>query len=275
MGNPISAYRSTNSEEVVTMITTGIDVGAKNVKVVIQKDGKVLGKGSVLAGLDTATAITQAFDAALKDAGVARDKIEKIYATGAGRKEVHDADDSYTEVGADAAGVAHILPQARTVIDVGAEEGRAIRVDDRGKVIDFAINERCAAGAGAFTEAMARALEVPLEELGPLSLTSTKAVPMNAQCAVFGESEVVSLIHQKTAKRDIARAVHDAMATRITSMARRVGVEPPVALIGGVAHNPGFVDSLRRDLEVEVLVPDDPDFVSALGAALLAAGVAQ
>jgi benzoyl-CoA reductase subunit D len=275
MGNPILAYRSTNSEEVVTMITTGIDVGAKNVKVVIQKDGKVLGKGSVLAGLDTATAITQAFDAALKDAGVARDKIEKIYATGAGRKEVHDADDSYTEVGADAAGIAHILPQARTVIDVGAEEGRAIRVDDRGKVIDFAINERCAAGAGAFTEAMARALEVPLEELGPLSLTSTKAVPMNAQCAVFGESEVVSLIHQKTAKRDIARAVHDAMATRITSMARRVGVEPPVALIGGVAHNPGFVDSLRRDLEVEVLVPDDPDFVSALGAALLAAGVAQ
>ncbi len=257
------------------MITTGIDVGAKNVKVVIQKDGKVLGKGSVLAGLDTATAITQAFDAALKDAGVARDKIEKIYATGAGRKEVHDADDSYTEVGADAAGVAHILPEVRTVIDVGAEEGRAIRVDDRGKVVDFAINERCAAGAGAFTEAMARALEVPLEELGPLSLTSTKAVPMNAQCAVFGESEVVSLIHQKTAKRDIARAVHDAMATRITSMARRVGVEPPVALIGGVAHNPGFVDSLRRDLEVEVLVPDDPDFVSALGAALLAAGVAQ
>jgi benzoyl-CoA reductase subunit D len=275
MGNPIFAYRSTNSEEVVTMITTGIDVGAKNVKVVIQKDGKVLGKGSVLAGLDTATAITQAFDAALKDAGVDRDKIEKIYATGAGRKEVHDADDSYTEVGADAAGVAYILPEARTVIDVGAEEGRAIRVDDRGKVVDFAINERCAAGAGAFTEAMARALEVPLEELGPLSLTSTKAVPMNAQCAVFGESEVVSLIHQKTAKRDIARAVHDAMATRITSMARRVGVEPPVALIGGVAHNPGFVDSLRRDLEVEVLVPDDPDFVSALGAALLAAGVAQ
>jgi benzoyl-CoA reductase subunit D len=257
------------------MITTGIDVGAKNVKVVIQEDGKILGKGLVLAGLDMEGAIVGALDAALKDAGLGRDKIEKLYATGAGRKEVNDADDSYTEVGADAAGVAQIFPEARTVIDVGAEEGRAIRVDGQGKVVDFAVNERCAAGAGAFTEAMARALEIPLEEIGPLSLTSTKAVPMNAQCAVFAESEVVSLIHQKTQKQDIARAVHDAMASRITSMARRVGVEPEVALIGGVARNPGFVDSLRRDLELELLVPEDPEFVSAFGAALLAAGIAK
>jgi len=257
------------------MITTGVDVGAKNVKVVIQEDGKVLGKGGVEAGLDTAAAISRAVEAALKDAGLAHDEIDKVYATGAGRNEVKDADDTYTEVGADAAGAIHLFPEARTVIDVGAEEGRAIRVDERGKVVDFAINERCAAGAGAFTEAMARALEVPLTELGPLSLTSTKAVPMNAQCAVFAESEVVSLIHQKTEKQDIARAVHDAMATRITSMARRVGVEPQVALIGGVAYNPGFVDSLQRDLEMDVLIPEDPEYVSALGAALLAAGIAK
>lgn len=257
------------------MITAGIDVGAKNVKVVIQEDGKILGKGLVLAGLDTQASIKEAFDAALKDAGLTRDKLEKVFATGAGRKEVSDADDSYTEVGADAAGATYLYAQAKTVIDVGAEEGRAIRVDERGKVVDFAINERCAAGAGAFTEAMARALEVPLEELGTLSLTSTKAVPMNAQCAVFAESEVVSLIHAKMEKPDIARAVHDAMATRITSMARRVGVEPEVALIGGVARNPGFVDSLQRDLEVQVLIPEDPEYVSAYGAALLAAGLSK
>jgi len=257
------------------MITTGIDVGAKNVKVIIQEDGKILGKGLVMAGLDAQAPIQGAFDTALKDAGLARDAIEKIFATGAGRKEVADADDSYTEVGADAAGALYLYPEARTVIDVGAEEGRAIRVDERGKVVDFAINERCAAGAGAFTEAMARALEVPLEELGPLSLTSTKSVPMNAQCAVFAESEVVSLIHAKTEKRDIARAVHDAMSTRITSMARRVGVVPEVALIGGVARNPGFVDSLQRDLELAVLIPEDPEYVSAFGAAILAAGIGK
>lgn len=257
------------------MITTGIDVGAKNVKVVIQEDGKILGKSLVVAGLDAKAAIKKAFEAALKDANLSRDKVEKVFATGAGRKEVEDSDDSYTEVGADAAGVSFLYPEARTVIDVGAEEGRAIRVDERGKVVDFAINERCAAGAGAFTEAMARALEVPLEELGPLSLTSTKAVPMNAQCAVFAESEVVSLIHAKTEKQDIARAVHDAMASRITSMTRRVGVEPEVALIGGVAKNPGFLDSLQRDLELEVLVPEHPEYVSALGAALLAASIGK
>lgn len=257
------------------MITTGIDVGAKNVKVIIQEDGKILGKGLVMAGLDTEAAIKEALEAALKDAGLARDAIEKIFATGAGRKEVADADHSYTEVGADAAGALYLYPEARTVIDVGAEEGRAIRVDERGKVVDFAINERCAAGAGAFTEAMARALEVPLEELGPLSLTSTKSVPMNAQCAVFAESEVVSLIHAKAEKRDIARAVHDAMSTRITSMARRVGVVPEVALIGGVARNPGFVDSLQRDLDLTVLIPEDPEYISALGAAILAAGIGK
>jgi benzoyl-CoA reductase subunit D len=257
------------------MITTGIDVGAKNIKVVIQEDGKLLGKGQATSGLDTASDIKQALDAALAEAGLTRDKVEKTYATGAGRKEVKEVDDSYTEVGADAAGAVHLFPGTRTVIDIGAEEGRAIKVDENGKVVDFAINERCAAGAGAFTEAMARALEVPLTELGPLSLTSSKAVPMNAQCAVFAESEVVSLIHQKTEKRDIARAVHDAMSSRITSMARRVGVEPSVCLIGGVAKNPGFVDSLQRDLEMEILIPDDPDFVGAFGAALLAAGIAK
>ncbi len=257
------------------MITAGVDVGAKNVKVVIQEDGKILGKSLVPAGLDTEGAISEAFDAALKDADVARDKVERVFATGAGRKEVAEADEVYTEVGADAAGAKYLYSEARTVIDVGAEEGRAIRVDERGKVVDFAINERCAAGAGAFTEAMARALEVPLEELGPLSLTSSKAVPMNAQCAVFAESEVVSLIHAKTEKQDIARAVHDAIADRITSMARRVGVEPEVALIGGVAKNPGFVESLQRDLEVQVLIPEEPEYISALGAALLAADLVE
>jgi len=257
------------------MITAGVDVGARNVKVVIQEDGKILGKSLVLAGLDTEAAIKEAFDAGLKDAGLTRGKVEKVFATGAGRKEVAEADDSYTEVGADAVGSNYLYPQARTVIDVGAEEGRAIKVNERGKVVDFAINERCAAGAGAFTEAMARALELPLDEMGRLSLTSTKAVPMNAQCAVFAESEVVSLIHARTEIKDIARAVHDAMATRITSMARRVGVEPEVALIGGVAWNPGFVDSLQRDLEMEVLIPGDPQHVGAFGAALLAAGLAK
>ncbi len=171
----------------------------------------------------------------------------------------------------DARAAVNLYPAARTVIDVGAEEGRAIRCTEEGKVLDFALNEKCAAGAGAFTEAMSRALEVEIEALGQMSLASTQAIPMNAQCAVFAESEVVSLLHAKVAKADIARAVHDAIASRIVSLARKIGFQPDVVLIGGVAHNIGFVDSLQRALECEVVIPEDPEYIGAYGAALAAA----
>lgn len=159
------------------------------------------------------------------------------------------------------------------MIDIGAEEGRVLRIDDQGKVKDFGINEKCAAGAGAFIEAMARALEVDITTMGDLSLKATKQIPMNAQCTIFAESEVVSLIHQKTLKEDIIRAVHDAIADRNTSMVRQIGIEQKVALIGGVANNIGFIDSMERNLGFDLLVPKEviaPEYVSALGAALIA-----
>ncbi len=146
-----------------------------------------------------------------------------------------------------------------------------MKCNEKGKVLDFEINEKCAAGAGSFTEAMSRALELDLKAFGKISLESTKSIPMNAQCAVFAESEVVSLVHAKTPKQDIARAVHDAIASRIISMVRRVGINKAIALVGGVSYNPGFVDSLNRGLEMEVIVPDSPEYVGALGAAIIAA----
>ncbi len=163
-----------------------------------------------------------------------------------------------------------MLPGVKTVIDVGAEEGRAIKCDGNGKVIDFVVNEKCAAGAGAFTEAMARALEVKVEDMGPLSLESKSAIPMNAQCAVFAESEVVTLIHAKTSKEDIAKAIHDAIADRIGSMTRRLSIEQEIALIGGCARNIGFVEALKKNLNSDIKMPEDPEFVGALGAALIA-----
>jgi benzoyl-CoA reductase subunit D len=253
------------------MITAGVDVGAKNVKVVLLRDGEVKARALKTIGLDTEEAIRDAFDRALKTDGIKREDIERIVATGAGKKEVKFAHDELTEVGASAKGAHHLFPSARTVIDVGAEEGRAIRVNQEGRVQDFAINEKCAAGSGAFTEAMARALEMDLQMFGELSLESHKAVPMNAQCAVFAESEVVSLIHAKTPKEDIARAVHDAIADRIISMARRVGLENDVIVVGGLARNVGFIDALKRTLEMDVKVPEYPESAAALGAALSAA----
>ena len=252
------------------MITAGIDCGAKNIRALILKDGEVVGKALEPAGMDTGAAADRAYETALKEAGLSRDQVDKVIATGSGKNEVSFRDGIVTEVGANARGTVHLYPDVRTVIDVGAEEGRAIKVDASGKVMDFAINEKCAAGAGAFTEAMARALDVKLEELGPLSLKSTKAIPMNAQCAVFAESEVVSLVHAKTPKPDMARAIHDAIADRITSMVRRVGMEEKIALIGGVAWNVGFVKSLEEDLNTKVVIPDVPQFVGAIGAAIVA-----
>nr|CAI78869.1 benzoyl coa reductase, alpha subunit [uncultured bacterium] len=253
------------------MITAGIDIGAKTVKVVLAEDGRILGKSLVPAGIDTAATTRQALDEALAAAGLSREKVERFVATGTGRKDCALTDRQITEVGAAAKGAVHILKSCRTVIDVGAEEGRTVRCDENGKVIDFAFNEKCAAGAGTFAEGMARALQVPLEELGPLSLTSERAVQMNAQCAVFAESEVVTLIHAKTPRQDIARAVLDAIASRIISMIRKVGFEKDIVLIGGVALNPGFVEAMRRGLEMDVQVPEDPEYIGALGAALAAA----
>jgi benzoyl-CoA reductase subunit D len=257
------------------MITAGIDVGAKYAKAVILDDGKILAKAKGLVGFDVLESATNTFENVLKTHGLSRSNIERIVATGMGRNAIHlkppiNAEKVVSEVVADAAGAFHVVPTVKTVIDVGAEEGRGIKVN-QGKVKDFVINERCAAGAGTFVEAMARALEVSVEEMGPLALKSTKTIPMNAQCCVFAESEVVTLIHSKVSKEDISKAIHDAIAGRIASMVLRVGVEKDVVLIGGVALNPGFLPPLEKELRTSIIVPESPDFIGALGAALIAA----
>jgi predicted CoA-substrate-specific enzyme activase len=260
-----------NSRKEAKVIVAGIDVGGKNVHAVITRNGDILAKAAVPSGINKRDAANKVYDEALKEAGIKRADVTRVVATGSSGQLLKFTDGYVPDAAADARGVIKLVPSARTIIDVGGEEGRAIKVSPEGKVLDFAINERCAAGTGTFVDAMARALEVPVEEMARISLTATKSIPMNAQCAVFGESEVVSLIHQKTTKQDIARAVHDAIAGRVGSVARIVGLESDVVMIGGVARNVGFVDSLKRDIGMEVTVPDDPDYVGALGAAVAAA----
>ncbi|MFX0047026.1 MAG: acyl-CoA dehydratase activase [Candidatus Hermodarchaeota archaeon] len=255
------------------MITAGIDCGSKNTKIVIIEDNSILSKASVLSGFDQEASAGQALKTALDKAKIIREDIKHITATGAGMEAISFANDNVTTITANGRGTNFIFPSARTVIDIGAEEGIVIKLDEQGKVKDFGINEKCAAGAGAFIEAMSRALEVDINTMGELSLKSTKQIPMNAQCTIFAESEVVSLIHQKTSKEDIIRAVHDAIADRNTSMLRQIGIEKEVALIGGVARNIGFVDSMNRNLGFDLLVPKEPispEYVTALGAALIA-----
>jgi len=251
------------------MISAGIDVGAKNIKIVLVRDNRIIAKDKVLSGFEAKENTNSLFEKILTDNGLKKEDISSITSTGSGRKAVDFATVSVTDVTAASKGVTTKFPSAKTVIDVGAEEGRGIRCDDKGKVVDFSINEKCAAGSGAFVEAMSRALEIPIEEFGPMSLQSDKEIPMNAQCAVFAESEVVSLLHAKTDKKDIAKAICDAIAARISSMVRKVGFEKDIAVIGGVAYNVGFLRSIRSNLESEVLVPEFPEFVTAYGAALI------
>ncbi len=255
------------------MITVGIDAGSKNTKVVILKDEKILSTALVLSGFDQEESANKTLNNAIENAGIKREDIKHITVTGAGMDAISFADDNVTTITCDGRGTFFLFPSTRTIIDIGAEEGLVVKLDENGKVKDFGINEKCAAGAGAFIEAMSRALEVDIEVMGELSLKSTKKIPMNAQCTIFAESEVVSLIHQKTPKEDIIRAVHDAIADRNTSMVRQIGIEKDVALIGGMAKNIGFIDAMNRNLGFELLVPKDrisPEFVSALGAALIA-----
>ncbi|MGA2296409.1 MAG: acyl-CoA dehydratase activase [FCB group bacterium] len=251
------------------MINIGIDVGAKNIKIVALKDGQIVAKEQILAGFETKETTLALYNAVLKKANISPDEVDSITSTGSGRKAADFASVSVTEVTAATKGATNLFPSVRCVIDVGAEEGKTIRCDKDGKIIDFALNEKCAAGAGAFIESMARALEVNVEDFGEISLKSSIDIPLNAQCAVFAESEVVSLLHAKTEKKDIAKAVNDAVASRITSMARKVGFEKDIELIGGMAKNTGFVSALKKALESEIIIPEEPEYISAYGAALI------
>ena len=253
------------------MITAGIDMGTQSVKVVILKDNKILAQNSVFSGFDPAAAATQAFNKALRNAKLTKSDVQYVMATGAGAEMAPFHDSTISMMGADAKAATFLFPSARTIVDVGAEEARAVKCDENGLMQSFVVNERCAAGAGTFIEAMARALEVEVQEMGPLALKAKTASPINATCVIFGESDVVSLIHRQEPKSAIARAIYDAIAERITSMVQRLGVTPDVVLIGGVAKDVGFIASFRRKLAIDVLIPENPEFAGALGAALLAA----
>jgi len=253
------------------MISAGIDMGTQRVKVVILKDNQIIAQNQQFSGFEPTKAAEQAFQEALQNAKLSREDIQHVTATGTGVEMATFADSTISMMGADARAGAYFFSSARTVIDVGAEEARAVRCDEKGVMLDFVVNARCAAGAGTFIEAMARALEVELDDMGSLSLKAERASPINASCVIFAESDVVSLIHREEPKTEIARAIFDAIAERISSMVLRLGINPDIVLVGGVAKDAGFVASLKRRLGTEILIPEEPLYAGAVGAALIAA----
>ena len=253
------------------MLGIGVDVGGETVKIVmLDEDKKIIKRAIFTTGFDPKDKIRETIDSFLRQAGKTKEDA-RIVSTGRGRHSV-DADDTIPEIPAVGKGVFFLMPTARTIVDMGGEDVRAVKLDATGKMVDVATSDKCAAGSGGFVATMARALEVSVPEFIELSLKASRVIPMNAQCVIFAESEVVSLIHAGVSKEDIARAIHHAMSERIAGVLNRVEVEEVVTLCGGVAKNVGLLPELKKQIKFEPVIFPETDYGAAIGAALVAFG---
>lgn len=223
-----------------------------------------------LTGANLNDAVSRSFNQALSKAGVYRDGITFIVATGYGRVSASLADKTITEISCHATGAHHLFPDTGTVIDIGGQDSKVIRLDAGGKVIDFAMNDKCAAGTGRFLEVMAGAFQIPIEEFGAFSLRGLQEVPISSVCTVFAESEVISLIARSQPREAIIRGLHRSVVNRVWNMIQTVGVRGVVTMSGGVAKNRGIVSMLEELLEKPLCLYEEPQIIGALGAALLA-----
>ncbi len=226
---------------------------------------------AVLAGALDAAGLGPAADGAA--AGTGGDHPRRVVTTGYGRHALA-ADAAVTEITCHARGAAELVPGVGAVIDVGGQDSKGIAVGPGGRVLDFVMNDKCAAGTGRFLEVMARALEVPLDEFGRLSLAATQAAEISSTCTVFAESEVISQRAARRPKEEIIAGIHKAMARRIAGMIRRLDLRPPVVMTGGVARNVGLVRAVEAELGCQLVTPEMAQYAGALGAALLAAAAA-
>ena len=252
------------------MVTAGIDIGHESVNVVVLHDDGILGHATLVISGEVGAAARLAFETTLGRLGVARASIQRIFATGVGRENVTLADGHRTQMLSHARGAHWWFPGARTVVDVGAEGNRVMRCDARGSLTDFALNDKCAAGSGVFLETVAGMLDIPIADMGALSLRGSRDVLLTSTCAVFAESEIVAEIHRGTSREAILWGVNESIVSKIAAASRRVGIERDLVLTGGVARNAGIVQALREQLEMDVAVPEHPEIAGALGAALLA-----
>lgn len=251
------------------MTVGGIDVGSVNTSVVVLNDGGILSQ-LVLGSDSTDSEPHRAMELALEAAGHSWSQLGPVVATGRGRSSVDFAERQSSEVVCQARGAMWLCPAVRTVINLGGESSRVIRLNGEGRVTSFVTNDKCAAGSGLFLESMAYLMEVPVAAMGTMALEAGAADEVSSRCAVFAESEVISHIHRGVAKERILAGLHRAVADRILDLVSRVSVETQVVVTGGVAKNAAVVKELEARLGYPVWLPPEPQVVGALGAALLA-----
>jgi predicted CoA-substrate-specific enzyme activase len=252
------------------MVVAGVDLGSGTTKcILVDGGGAVCGRGLVRTKADFGKVARDAVDLALADAGLPAAAVGYMAATGLGRYAIPFRDIQITDLTCGARGAAALFPGTRFVLDIGAQCSRAIKLRAGGKVKEFHMNEKCAAGSGGFLERAAKYLEVTVADIGPLSLAAGKPQPISSVCAVLAESEIINHVSEGVAVENILRGIHNSLADRALSLLKRVGLDGEVTLIGGVAVQAGMVAALRDKLGVGVNVPEAPQLTTALGAALL------
>jgi (R)-2-hydroxyacyl-CoA dehydratese activating ATPase len=249
----------------------GVDVGSTQTKaVVVDGDRRIVGRALIETGANVVAAAERGFELAVAESRVVRDDIAYVVGTGYGRYKVEFGDAQITEIVCHARGAAEMFPATRTVLDMGGQDTKAIRIQPGGDVIDFCMNDKCAAGTGRFLQSAAAALELDLSELGPTALEGKRPVPISTTCTVFAESEVLSWLARGRRIDDILLGVHRSIAQRSMGLLKRVGIDEEITFTGGVTRNPAMVAVLNELLGTELNVSEESHFMGALGAALFA-----
>jgi predicted CoA-substrate-specific enzyme activase len=254
------------------MVFAGIDAGSRAVKIVlVDAAGGVLSKKMHDQGVEQEALAGEVLDRALRECGCSRADLQRIVATGYGRNCIGFAHSAVTEITCHAKGVRRLNPDALTIVEIGGQDSKLIRLDPSGLVRDFVMNDRCAAGTGRFLEVVATRLGTSIEQLGIMAAKSINPAQISSMCVVFAETEIVGLLVSGTSPADIAAGVQASIAKRVVAMAGR-NVNEPIYFTGGVALVPRMADAVSEALERPVKVPQDPQYTGALGAALVAAG---
>ena len=249
----------------------GVDVGSTQTKAVVMDGSRaIVARALIQTGAMVVKAAERSFVEALASGGIAREKVKYVVGTGYGRYKVNFGDAQITEISCHARGAHFMFPGTRTVIDIGGQDTKAIRVGTSGEVVDFAMNDKCAAGTGRFLTASAEVLDLPLEVIGALSLEGKDPVRLSTVCTVFVESDIMSYLSQGRMPPDILAGVHRAIAARTMSLLQRIGMEPEYSMTGGVARNIGMVKALEEKLKAPLNVSAESHFMGAIGAALFA-----
>ena len=252
------------------MYFAGVDIGSTMTKTVLMDtNGKVLSAIKGPTGPEHRQLANEVMKMALEQAGLQLEDISYVVATGYGRLNVPFADRQITELTCHARGVSSLFPNVRTAIDIGGQDAKCMKIGD-GKLLDFVMNDKCAAGTGRFLEVIAATLGIKLEDLGDISLKSAKKVEISNLCTIFAQQEIVARLSEGEKPEDIIAGLHDALSSRVAALAHRLKIEPDVVLTGGVAKNLGIVKAMKENVGCELLVPEDPLLTGAMGAAILA-----